>query len=99
MRCSLLTWDIWSTPLFGFEMKEGNSSVFSTSAIEIMKSDYLGERGHIAVKTNSIPLAVNELKKKGFSVKEETAKRKNGRITAVYLEREIGGFAVHLLQK
>lgn len=85
--------------LFGFEMKEGNSSVFSTSAIEIMKSDYLGERGHIAVKTNSIPLAVNELKKKGFSVKEETAKRKNGRITAVYLEREIGGFAVHLLQK
>ena len=38
--------------LFGFEKKSGNSSVFAGSAVEAMKSPYLGAKGHIAVGTN-----------------------------------------------
>ena len=84
---------------FGFGVKNGNSSVFASSGIEIMKSMYLGKYGHIAVRTNSIALAALDLEKKGFKLLEETAKYKNGRMIAVYLEQEFGGFAVHLLQK
>ena len=40
--------------LFGFEKKSGNSSVFAGSAVEAMKSPYLGAKGHIAVGTNSV---------------------------------------------
>ena len=84
---------------FGFETKLGNSSNFSTPAIEVMKSNYLGEKGHIAVRTNRIDIAIAELEKAGYAVDPETAKYKGDRMIAVYLKQEFGGFAVHLLQK
>jgi 2-dehydro-3-deoxyphosphogluconate aldolase/(4S)-4-hydroxy-2-oxoglutarate aldolase len=84
---------------FGFETKPGNSSNFAGSAVEVMKSPYLGANGHIAVKTNSIPRAAAELKKHGFQLDESTAKYKGDKMTAVYLKQQFGGFAVHLLQK
>ena len=46
---------------FGFGVKEGNSSNFAGSGVEVMKSPYLGKNGHIAVKTNSIPRARRSL--------------------------------------
>ena len=84
---------------FGFETKLGNSSNFSTSAIEIMKSNYLGEKGHIAIRTNRMETAICELAAKGFQIDPDTAKYKGDRMIAVYLRQEFGGFAVHLLQK
>ena len=84
---------------FGLGIKEGNSSSFVSNGIEVMKSMYLGRNGHIAIRTNSISLAVAELEKNGFVCDMATAKYKGERITAVYLKDEIGGFAVHLLQK
>lgn len=84
---------------FGFPTKRGGSSNFSTSAIEVMKSDYPGTHGHIAVRTNSITAAAAELERQGCVLDTETAKYKNGRMIAVYLKAEFGGFAVHLLQK
>ncbi len=51
--------------LFGFEKKSGNSSVFAGSAVEAMKSPYLGAKGHIAVGTNSVDRAVNYLESQG----------------------------------
>lgn len=84
---------------FGFATKEGSSSYFASSNVEIMKSNYLGKNGHIAIRTNKIALAINELAKKGYAVDMETAKYKNGKMIAVYLKDEIGNFAVHLLQK
>lgn len=84
---------------FGFETKLGNSSNFSTSAIEIMKSNYLGEKGHIAIRTNRMEVAICELAAKGFQIDPDTAKYKGDRMIAVYLRQEFGGFAVHLLQK
>lgn len=84
---------------FGFAIKEGNSSNFSTSGIEVMKTNYLGDKGHIAIRTNKIEMAVRELEKKGFEANMETAKYKGECMIAVYLREQFGGFAVHLLQK
>ena len=84
---------------FDFEVKTGNSSNFASTGVEVMKSMYLGKNGHLAVRTNKIETAVAELEKRGFAVDMDTAKYKGGRMIAVYLKNEIGGFAIHLLQK
>ena len=84
---------------FGFTTKEGGSSNFASGEVEVMKSDYLGENGHLAVETVRIDRAIADLRKKGFEPDMETAKYKDGKMIAVYLKHSIGGFAIHLLQK
>ena len=84
---------------FGFAAKQGNSSNFAGSGIEVMKSMYLGKNGHIAIKTNSVSRAIAYLAKKGYEMDMDTAKFKDDKMIAVYLKEEIGGFAIHLLQK
>ncbi len=87
--------------LFGMSAKVGNSSVFAGSALEVMKSPYLGKNGHIAIRTNYIDRAVNYMESVlGVKFNEESAKRDaKGALKAIYLDEEIGGFAVHLVQK
>ena len=85
--------------LFGFTKKVGNSSVFAGTAVEAMKSTGLGSKGHIAVATNSVVRAKNYLEMMGYKFNEESAKFKGDKMTAIYLADEIGGFAVHLVQK
>jgi len=85
--------------MFGFSIKEGNSSSFASGTIEVMKSNYLGEKGHLAIRTTNMTRAIYYLSKKGYSVDESTYKYKNGAVTAAYLKDEVGGFAIHLLQK
>ena len=87
--------------IFGMPAKVGNSSVFAGSALEVMKTPYLGKNGHIAVKTNYIERAVNYLSPVlGVEFNEESAKRDaKGNLKAIYLKEEIGGFAIHLVQK
>ncbi|MFA5015450.1 MAG: bifunctional 4-hydroxy-2-oxoglutarate aldolase/2-dehydro-3-deoxy-phosphogluconate aldolase [Actinomycetota bacterium] len=85
--------------VFGFSLKEGSSSNFSGSGIEINKSMGPGTGGHIAIKTNSIDRAAFYLGRKGYQVGWNSKKVKGSKTIAVYLENEIGGFAVHLLQK
>lgn len=84
---------------FGFAAKPGNSSNFAGTGFEIMKSKYLGDNGHIAIKTNNIGRAVAYLGKKGLKADMETAKYKGENMIAVYLKDDFGGFTVHLLQK
>lgn len=85
--------------LFYFPVKEGTSSVFAGSGFEIMKTPYLGDRGHVAILTNDIHRAIAYLKRKGVSTMPDTAKEKDGMLLAVYLDKEVSGFAIHLLQK
>ena len=87
--------------LFGMPAKVGNSSIFAGSAFEVMKSPYLGKNGHIAIRTNYIDRAVNYMESVlGVKFNEESAKRDaKGALKAIYLDEEIGGFAVHLVQK
>ena len=85
--------------MFNFPVKEGNSSIFAGPAFEVIKNRYLGEHGHIAMVTNDIHRAITYLKMKGISVLPETAKEKDGKLKAIYLDQEVSGFAIHLLQK
>jgi 2-dehydro-3-deoxyphosphogluconate aldolase/(4S)-4-hydroxy-2-oxoglutarate aldolase len=84
---------------FYFSTKEGDSSVFAGTGFEIMKSKHLGKHGHIAVATNNISRAIAYLKRKGISVLPDTAKESNGQLKAIYLDMNVSGFAVHLIQK
>lgn len=81
--------------MFGFDIAEGNSSIFvGNRGIEIMKKQFLGKNGHIAIGTNTLPRAIAYFKSRGFAFNEETASPK-----AIYFKDEIAGFAVHLVQK
>jgi 2-dehydro-3-deoxyphosphogluconate aldolase/(4S)-4-hydroxy-2-oxoglutarate aldolase len=84
--------------LFFFPVKDGTSSLM-VGGVELMKSPYLGAHGHLAIATLSIPRALAFLARKGIAARPETMKEKDGRPLAVYLDQEIAGFAVHLLQK
>lgn len=84
---------------FGFALKEGSSSNFAGAGIEVNKEPGLGAMGHIAIKTNSIERAVYYLGMKGFTADWSTRKGPEARPIAVYLKDEIGGFAIHLLQR
>jgi len=58
--------------MFGFDVSEGNSSIFCGSrAIEIMKKQYLGKNGHIAIGTNTLPRAIAYFKSRGFEFNED----------------------------
>ena len=86
--------------LFGFTAKEGNSSVFAGSGIEVMKEPYKGTHGHIAIGTPGVAAAQAELEAKGFTFDPSTAKYlSDGTLNAIYLTDEICGFAVHLVGK
>ncbi|MBQ8729687.1 MAG: bifunctional 4-hydroxy-2-oxoglutarate aldolase/2-dehydro-3-deoxy-phosphogluconate aldolase [Lachnospiraceae bacterium] len=85
--------------LFGFAKKVGGSSIFAGKEVEVMKAPYLGAHGHIAIGTNYINRAVYHMQLQGFEFDMDTAKYKDGKMVAVYLKGEIGGYAVHLVQK
>ncbi len=81
--------------MFGLPAAEGNSSIFvGKKEIEVMKSQYLGKNGHIAIGTNTLPRAIAYFKSRGFAFREETITAK-----AAYFQDEIAGFAIHLVQK
>lgn len=85
--------------LFGWEIKEGGSSVFAGERIEAVKQNGRGKHGHIAIATNSIKRAAHFLQEKGIEIDETSLVEKDGRLAAVYLQQQINGFAIHLLQK
>lgn len=85
--------------LMGMPVKEGNSSNFVGTGYEIMKKMGRGANGHIAIGTNSVARAKWHLEQRGYKFIEESAVVKNGKLTAIYLEDEIAGFAFHLVQK
>ena len=87
------------TEAFGFALKQGNSSNFSGTGVEVNKEMGLGAMGHIAIRTNSIDRAVYYLEQRGYEVDWSTRKGPEDKTIAVYLKSEFGGFAVHLLQK
>jgi 2-dehydro-3-deoxyphosphogluconate aldolase/(4S)-4-hydroxy-2-oxoglutarate aldolase len=85
--------------LTGWDIKDGNSSVFTGAGFEMMKKPFRGTHGHIAIRTNSIARAKWHLEQRGFAFDESSATQKNGKTIAIYLKDEIAGFAFHLLQK
>lgn len=83
---------------FGLPLKDGNSSIFAGTSFEVMKSPFRGARGHVAIKCRNVERALAYLGRFGYAPVMETAKVEKGRMKVVYLDKEIGGFAVHLLR-
>ena len=83
---------------FDFNIKQGNSSNFASTGVEVMKTMFKGANGHIAIRTNKMIPAIAEMERRGYELDMDSVKDKNN-IKAVYFKNEIGGFAVHLLQK
>ena len=80
--------------------KESADARFTGTQIEWMKAPGRGEHGHIALATADLPAARRYLEEKGFAFDEDSVKRfPDGRILVIYAKQQIGGFAIHLMQK
>ena len=85
---------------FRLPVAEGHSSVFAGKAVEMMKSPYYGTNGHIGFYTRSVERALAFFRREGIRVKEDSIRTTaQGRLQSAYLEDEVGGFALHILQK
>ena len=73
--------------LFNLNPRHGNKSEFGGDYFECMKTPFLGTNGHIAMRTDDLDGAVEELK------------QKDGKLKNIYLDGEFGGFAIHILNK
>lgn len=79
--------------------RDGSSSIFVDSGIEVTKSKGRGECGHIAYSTANMERAVNYFKAIGTEFDAQSAKLDDGgKLKAIYFANEIGGFAVHLVK-
>ena len=77
----------------------GTSSVFSGKLIEVMKAPSRGANGHIGFSTPCLDRAVRYFEAMGTKFDPSTTKRDvNGNLKAIYFEKEIGGFVIHLLK-
>jgi 2-dehydro-3-deoxyphosphogluconate aldolase/(4S)-4-hydroxy-2-oxoglutarate aldolase len=86
--------------LFGCASKEWTGSILAGNSIEIMRAGGLGAHGHIAMWTNSVMRAAAWLERNGVALDHANAKKDaQGNIKAIYLQEEILGFAVHLVQR
>lgn len=85
--------------IFRLSTKNGNSSLFSGTAVEFMKSKYYGTNGHIGFKTNSVKRAIAYFKANNYEVIEESIRYDEKGLVSAYLKQEIGGFAVHIVKK
>lgn len=85
--------------LFGLPVKVGSGGSFAGTIAEVLNKPGRGTHGHIAIRTNYIVRAINYMSTVLGAEFEEPILRPDGTINAIYLKEEIGGFAVHLLQK
>ncbi|MET0016199.1 VOC family protein [Oscillibacter sp.] len=86
--------------LFGFSLRETEGSFFTDDYFEVMKKEYLGRLGHVAIRTSDTEKAMAYLKTKGIDFDESTAGRgPNGKIRVIYFAKDIAGFRFHLTQK
>ena len=84
--------------LFHLGLKEGSSSIFASKRIEITREPRQGARGHIAIRCNQVDRAVAHFAGLGIGTLAGTAAGAPGALKAVYLDLQLGGFAVHLLR-
>ncbi len=84
--------------LFGLKSREGAGSIFLDERIEITKMPFLGEKGHIAIHCNQVERAVAYFAAASIATRPETAKSDKGLLKSIYLDLELGGFALHLLR-
>jgi 2-dehydro-3-deoxyphosphogluconate aldolase/(4S)-4-hydroxy-2-oxoglutarate aldolase len=88
--------------LFGYPAIPGNSSIFNGTAFEVMKKPGRGAKGHIGIKTWNVDRAAAYFARYGFNPVMETAswlgEPEKSPLKVVYLDKEINGFAFHLVR-
>lgn len=89
---------------FGFTTTDapGKVGYFAGNGIELLydSKSFTGEKGHIAILTNSVERAIYHLGKKGIEFEENTARyTEDGKRTFIYLKGLYSGFTIHLSQK
>ena len=86
--------------LFELGINEGAGNYFLDDSIEIMKIPGKGKAGHIAFAVDNIETAISYLEQKGILFAREYFKYDEaGKIAAAYLEKEVAGFALHLIER
>lgn len=85
--------------LFGMSFNEGSGGIFVGDAMEVLKSPLRGTMGHIAIWTNYIRRAAYYMSNVLGAEFDEPVRDEKGNYRAIYLKEEIGGFAVHLMQR
>lgn len=83
---------------FPGKASESDKSLMVGGAIELMKVPGRGSNGHIAIGTPNVIRAAAFLERKGFLLDHENAVKQDGKVKAVFLQSEIAGFAVHLVE-
>lgn len=90
----------WFADRFGFTAKEGGRSNFAATYVECCNQKFPGKFGHIGISTLSPQRALAYFQAKGIPLREEFKNvDAKGNLVAIYLEEEIGGFAVHIVKK
>lgn len=86
--------------LFGFSKEDRGGAYFAGEFIEVMKKPFYGSKGHIAIATHYPQRAAYRLEKAGIELNWDSAGyNSDGSLRVVYLKDEVGGFALHILQK
>ena len=86
--------------LFGLELRPGKKAVFAGTYFECMAGPGAGANGHIGMAVDDVSAAVEELKAKGVTFREDSAGYDaEGNLRLIYLSDEIAGFAIHLVRK
>jgi len=73
------------------------TNIFAGTIFEVMKNTKRGKCGHIALQVKDVEAAMKDLAAKGYSFQEDSILRdEQGKIRFVYLQQQLGGFAIHL---
>ncbi|MBR2081437.1 MAG: hypothetical protein IJ876_00235 [Elusimicrobiaceae bacterium] len=84
---------------FGFTKEDKGGAYFAATYIEAMKKPFHGMHGHIAIATNNAARAAWYLQQRGTALNWKTADYTDGILRVIYLQDEVAGFAVHIVQK
>lgn len=86
--------------LFNQSSIDERKGSYFVGPVEVMKTPFLGKNGHIAYSTPQLERAKFFLEKRGFEFDESTISYdENHKIKAIYINTEIGDFAVHLVAR
>jgi len=86
--------------IFGLKTRDAGASVTNADILHFMKSKSYGKNGQIAICSNFIDRAVFYLKEAKKEFIDESARFDgDGKLTSIYLDNIIGGFAIKLVRK
>ena len=85
--------------LLGLEHKPGANSDFAGKCVEVLKKPGRGKNGHIAIACSNVDRAEYHLARRGYRFLEETRITDALGTRVIYLDLELGGFAIHLSRK